>query len=167
MEGTMKKGLVELYGDDDLARLRQQIQRARVIYGAMAVAGLAACLTMIALTGTGNAARMELAVIAVSTVVGWLVIYGLLFVIGTRRKELRHASMLREGERQEARGAVTVTEERVTIRKSVTVRKVEVRGDQGTRQLRVCESRAEALMSADIVAVYAVHGYVAAYEVAS
>lgn len=162
----MKEGLVELYDDGDMARLRRQITRARLIYGAMAVAGLMACLTMIALTRTGNAARMEPAVIAVSTVVGWLVIYGVLFVIGTRRKELRHATMLREGERQEVRGAVTVTDERVTIRKSVTVRKVEVRGDQGTQQLRVCESRAEALTSSAVTAVYAVHGYVAAYEVA-
>lgn len=161
----MKKGLVELYGDDDLARLRREIGRARAICGVLAVAGLAVCLTMIALTGTANAARMELAVIAVSTVVGWLVIYGALFAIGTRRRELRHATMLREGERQEARGAVTVTDERVTIRKSVTVRKVEVRGEQGTQTLRVCESRAEALTSPDIAAVYAVHGYVAAYEV--
>ena len=162
----MKEGLVELYDDGDLARLRGQILRARVICGAMAVAGLIACLTMIALTGTGNAARMEAAVIAVSTVVGWLVIYGVLFAIGTRQRELRHATMLREGERQEVRGAVTVTDERVTIRKSVTVRKVEVRGAQGTQTLRVCESRAEVLTSPDIAAVYAVHGYVAAYEVA-
>lgn len=162
----MKEGLVELYGDGDVARLRRQIQRGRLIYGAMAAAGLIACLTMIALTGTANAARMEIAVIAVSTVVGWLVIYGVLFVIGTRKKELRHATMLRTGERQEVRGTVTVTDERFTIRKSITVRKVEVRGEQGTQTLRVCETRAEVLTAADIAAVYVVHGYVAAYEVA-
>lgn len=161
----MKDGMVELYSDAELARMAGEIRRRRVAHGLIAVAALAACLTMIGLTGTKNAARMETAVIAVSTLAGWAVIYGSVFGVVARKRELRHAAMLRTEEREEARGVVTVTDERVNIHKSITARRVEVRGEKGTSRLLVCESRAAGLAAAGAVAVYSVHGYVAAYEV--
>ena len=155
----------ELYGEEDLARLKGQIRRRSAAYASLAAAALAVCVTLIALTRTGNAARMELAVIAVSTVAGWIVLYGCIFVVTARRRELRHAVMLREEERQAVRGTVVVTDERVAIRRSITARRVEVRGEEETQRLMVCEARAEALKQAGADVLYTVHGYVAAYEV--
>ena len=157
--------IVELYSDAELARLKARIRRGQVFHCLLAVAALTACLVMIACTNTRNAGQMELATILVSTVAGWIVIYGSVFGVMLRRRELRHAVMLREGEREEARGAVTVTGERIVIRRSITARRVEVRGEGDVQRLLVCESRADALAAANASAVYTVHGYVAACEV--
>ena len=161
----MKEEMVELYSEADLTRLRQQIRRRRILHAVIAAAALAACIALIANTRTRNAARMELATIIVSTIAGWIVIYGSVFKVMARARELRHAAMLRGEERQVSRGEVVVTDERVAIRKSITARRVEVRGEGAPERLLVCEARADALASAGAHAVYTVHGYVAAYEV--
>lgn len=158
--------IVELFCDDDMARLARQIKRWRTALAIVAAAGLAACVTMAAVTRTGNASQMELAVIAVSTVTGWLVLYGAIFVVAVRRREMAHGAMLRGEERERTAGTVTVTDERFTIRKSVAVRRVEVRDGDQTHRFLVCDSRAAALATAGASAVYTAHGYVAAYEVA-
>ena len=161
----MREGIVELYSDADLDRLRKQIRQRRAANSLIAAAALVACIAMIACADTRNAASMEIASIIVSTVAGWIVIYGSVFVVSVRRRELRHATMLHEEERQTVSGVVTVTDERVVIRRSITARRVEVRGEKETQRLLVCESRAAALAQAGADTVYAVHGYVAAYEV--
>lgn len=161
----MNKRIVELYDDAELTRLRQKIRRWCVIHALLAAAALAACLGMIARTGTANAARMEMAVIMVSTVAGWIVLYGQLLIVTPCRRELRHAEMLRGEERETVSGTLKVTDERVTIRRSITARRVEVRGDQDTRRVLVCETRASALAAVGAATLHTVHGYVAAYEV--
>lgn len=157
--------IVELFSDEDLARLRRQIRRRWAAHGLLAIVALAACVVMIARTDTANAARMELATIIVSTLAGWIVIYGTLFVVVPRQRELRHAMMLRSEARQEVSGAVTVTGAQVAIRKSITARGVEVRGDTETQNLLVCQTRADALAASGATKLYIAHGYVAAYEV--
>lgn len=161
----MKTEITELYGDADLTRLQQKIRRQSTVHILLAAAALAACLWMIARTGTANAARMEVAVILVSTVAGWVVLYGQLQVVAPCRRELRHARMLRGEERQAVTGAVTVTGEQVTIRRSITARRVEVRGEKENHRLLVCAARAASLEALRTATLYTVHGYVAAYEV--
>lgn len=161
----MKTDIVELYSDADIARLEGQIRRWRLACVLLATAALTACLAMIALTRTANAARMEGLVIAVSTAAGWIVIYAYLFVIAARKRELGHARRLRSEAREAVRGAVAVTDERVVIRRSITARRVEVRGEGEVRRLLVCETRAGALEGLNAATLYTVHGYVAAYEV--
>lgn len=162
----MEPKIVELYDDGALARLRRRIRRRRGALWGLAAAALAVCVALIARTGTANAARMELAVICVSTIAGWIVIYGGIFTVAAARRELAHAGMLRREAREAVRGAVTVTGERVAIRKSITARRVEVAADGQTRRLLVCEARAAALAAAGASVLYTAHGYVAAYEVA-
>lgn len=161
----MDRRITELYSDGDIARMARRIRRWSLALWALALGALAVCITMTALTGTGNAARMELAVIAVSTVAGWIVIYGSHCVVKAGRRELGHAEMLRETERQRVEGALTVTPERIAIRNSIRVRRVEVCGERGTRRLLVCESRAQALADSGASVLYIANGYVAAYEV--
>lgn len=161
----MNGQVIELYTDADLARMQRHIKRWRTALCALAAVGLAACLVLIAITNTANAQRMELAAVAVSTVVGWIVLYGAIFVVAPARRELDHAGMLRREQRQRAEGTVSLTDERFTIRKSVSVRRVLVtQGDEQSRFL-VCGSRAGTLAAADPAAVWVCHGYVAAYEV--
>ena len=157
--------IIELYSDEDIAQLSRQIKWWRIALWIFSACALAACLRLIALTGTENAARMEGMVIAVSTVAGWIVIYCSIFVVTARRRELSHANMLRKEKRQTVRGSVTVTIERVAIVRSITARRVEVSGDGEIHRLLVCENRADALAAAGVAVLYTAHGYVAAYEV--
>ena len=161
----MAQQIIELYSEEDMTRLSRQIKRWRTALWIFSVCALAVCLGMIALTGTENAARMEGAVIAVSTVAGWIVIYCSIFVVTARRRELSHANMLCKEDRQTVRGSVTVTNERVAIVRSITARRVEVSGDGEIHRLLVCENRADALAAAGVAVLYTAHGYVAAYEV--
>ena len=161
----MEPQIVELYDGAAVARLERRIKRWRAALWALAAAALGLCIGLTARTGTANAARMELAVIGVSTAAGWIVIYVAVFVVTAARRELAHARMLRREVRETVRGAVTVTDERVAIRKSITARRVEVSADGKTRRLLVCEGRAGDLAAAGAAVLYTAHGYVAAYEV--
>ena len=161
----MTQQIIELYSDEDVAKFSRQIKRWRIALWIFTACALAACLRMIALTDTENAARMEGMVIAVSTVAGWIIIYCSIFVVTARRRVLSHANMLRSEERQTVQGSVAVTNERVPIIRSITARRVEVSGDGEPRRLLVCEDRADVLAAAGAAVLYTSHGYVAAYEV--
>lgn len=161
----MESRIVELYDDTALARLERRIKRWRGLLWVLAALALGLCVGMIVRTGTANAARMELTVICVSTVAGWIVLYGRMFGLTVARHELAHANMLRREERQAVSGVITVTKERVAIRNSITARRVEVTVDGQTRRLLVCETQADALESAEAAVLYTAHSYVAAYEV--
>ena len=157
--------IVELYDDREIARLSRRIRSWTAAIGVLAAAALAVCVTLAALTNTANAGRMELAAIAVSTLAGWVIIYCSLFVVTEGRRELGHARMLREEERERVEGQIAVTKERLIIRKSIRVRRVEVSAAGETRRFLVCESRAKALEKAGPKALYIANGYVAACEV--
>lgn len=162
----MPDNIVELYTDGDMEKMKRRIKSWETALFLMGAAALAACVTLAALTDTLNAAKMELACVLVSTLAGWLIIYFAVFKVAAGRRELRHAEMLRTEERERLEGAVTVTRERFRIRKSVPVRRVEVRPADGEpRRILVCESRARALEEANPAVLYAVHGYAAACEV--
>ena len=156
--------IVELYGEAELQRLRRKVRGWRIALCSLALAALAACVVMAALTNTANAARMELAAVAVNVAAGWIVIYCGIFVAAAGRHELEHAEMLGKVERTRIVGTATVTDRRVVIRRSIAARHVEVRGNGEVYRLLVCESRAEALEKAEAAALYVAHGYVAAYE---
>ena len=162
----MAQQIIELYSETDLARLKQRIKRWRRLLWILAACALTAVLGLISHTSTGNAAQMEHAVIAVSTVAGWIIIYCNIFVVTAGQRELSHANMLRNEERKAVQGIVKVTDERVAITRSITARRVEVRDNDGTHLLLVSESRADTLAAAGEAVLYTAHGYVAAYEVA-
>lgn len=161
----MAQQIIELYSETDLTRLKQRIKRWRMLLWVLAVCALLIILRLIALTGTGNAAQMEHAVIALSTVAGWIVIYCSIFVVTAGQRELAHANMLHSEERQMVQGIVKVTDERVAITRSITARRVEVQDNGEAHLLLVSESRADVLADVGEAVLYAAHGYVAAYEV--
>ena len=150
--------IVELYSESDIQKLRRKVKGWFIALCSFSAAALAVCIVLAALTNTANADRMELAAIIVSIAAGWTVIYLGNFTAAAKKHELEHALMLAKEERTRIAGAPTVTEQRIVIRKSITARRVEADGER----LLVCESRAKALEGAK--AVYAAHGYIAAYE---
>ena len=160
----VKEKIVELYGDADLRRLRSKVKGWRIALCALALAALAACVIMAALTETANAARMELAAVSVSIAAGWLIIYFGIFAAAAGRHELDHAEMLVKEERTRIVGTPVVTQQRIVIKRSITARRVEVHTDGEVQRLLVCESRAMELEKAEAAALYVAHGYVAAYE---
>ena len=161
----MGERVVELYSDKDLTRLKKRITHWRTALLILAAAAFFACVVMISLTRTENAARMETAVIAVSTAAGWIVIYGQVFVVTACRRELKHAEMLRSDARKTLAGRISVTDERVKIKSSITARRVEICDNGETSRVLVCETRARELSEATTSAIYTVHGFIAAYEV--
>ena len=163
----MAQQMIELYSEADLEWLKRRIGRWRTALWIFSACAFAVCLSLIALTCTGNAAQMEGAVIAVSTVAGWFVIYCGIFIVTSGRRELAHAIMLRSEARQTVSGNVVITDERVNITRSITARRVEVSGDGEIYRLLVCENRADALKTVGAAVLYTAHGYVAAYEVTS
>lgn len=162
----MEGHIVELYSEADMQRLRRRVKGWRIALCSIGLAALAVCIVLAALTRTANAVKMELAVIIISTVAGWLIIYFGIFAVAAGRHELDHADMLGKEERTKIAGTFAVTDQRIVIKRSITARRVEVQGDGETHRLLVCESRAGVLEKAEVLALYTVHGYVAAYEAA-
>lgn len=153
-----------LYDERELAALHRRIARWRWGLAAVGAAALAGIVLLMAFTTTLNAPYTELAAIGVSTLAGWILIYGILFQYLPCRREAAHAAFLAESPAQPAEGTLTLTGERVKIAKSITARRVELTGPEGVRRLLVCDTRAAALMEAAPRRVYAAHGYVAGWE---
>ena len=160
----MERVTRELYSDADIGRLQKRLTGWKVGLGVLAAVGLAICVTLAALTRTANASAMELSAVLTSTVFGWVVIYFAIFEVTPRRRELGHVMMLRSGERQRLEGTVTVTDERLIIRRSIAIRRVQVQSGDQVQGALVIDTRAEALKNAGAAAVYIVNGYVAAYD---
>ncbi len=161
----MSENVIELYSDEDVARLRQKIKRWTVGLCILAGIALAVCIAMAAIAGTATADQLEFATIAVSTVAGWVVIYDAIFVVSAKRKELSHAEMLKSEQWERMKGRPVLTGRQVRIKKSIVAKQVELQGSG--QEVLVCETKAKILEKADAIAVYTAHGYVAAYEVRS
>ena len=161
----MKSQIIDLYPALEIQKLTRKAKLWQIALSVIALTALTACIVLTALTTTANAQQMELAVIIISTVAGWLIIYFGTFAALAGKRELTHADMLNKEERIRIAGAPTVTDRRITIRHSITARRIEVQTEGETRRLLVCESKARELEAANAVALYAAHGYVAAYEV--
>ncbi len=153
----------DLYSPEDISRLQKKIKRewAWVLGGAGLT--LALCVALCCLTTTANWRRMELAVIAVSTLGGWFVIYRRLYGLRDGRHELQHAEYLRDEPRSLLRGRLGVTKERMRIKNSIRFRVLTLEDGEQVRRLKVNENRVKALKEWDgkPVTVSLAGGYVA------
>ena len=161
----MPRNIVELYTEEDVAKLERKVRRHRAALTALAVCALIACVTLAALTNLRNISWTEPTVIAISIVVGWICIYDGVFIVSGGKKEIGHANMLRSGERERVDGPLTVTDERFRIRGSIAVRRVVIDTETGPQKALVCDTRTPLLKGRAVTAVYTAHGYVAAVEV--
>lgn len=163
----MPSKVIELYSSDELHRMEERNRHWIIGLSIFSIAALAVCISFALRTRTLNAMQMELSAVAVSTVAGWIVLYFALFRVRTGRREIQHAVMLQDAERDRYEGTVSLQKEQFLIRKSVPVQRVEVRDENGeVARLLICRNKSAALAQARPTAVYVTHGYVAAYEVA-
>lgn len=159
--------VTELYTPEALTRLERKNRIWAWIVCGFAALALAACVILCAGTTTANAAARELSVIAVSTVCGWIVIALTVNVLLRGRREAAHERNVLVGERQAHTGDVSVTDERVRIRKSITVRTVLLRDGESVRRFHVNEEKARALNGApERLTVYTVNNYIVGFEAA-
>ena len=155
----------ELYTAAALTRLEKRNRRRMVAAIAAACAGLAACVVLCCLTTTANALHMERGAILTSVVTGWIAI-GWWDAASSTKRELRHGRMLRAETPDTYMGRVTVTNRRLRIPGAGTFYLVEVSDGKAVHHLRVIEPRRRLLQNTkERLKVYAVHGYVSAWEV--
>ena len=164
--GEDVENMTPLYGPEDIRRLEQKRTISAVLCWLLGLGGLTVCVTLCALTNTGNARRMELLCIAAWALAGWVLLYLRRFVLRESRLELQHAHMLLQGEAETLRGRVRVTKERLRIIHSIRITIVELENESGKRRLKVCSSREKKLKAAgDELTLWLVNGYIAGYSV--
>ena len=156
--------LTELYSLEDLHRLRKRTRIWRIALSCFGAGVLLACVILCALTGTANAARMERATILVSTLGGWTVIGLWSGIAAAGRREAAHANNMLTGPRETVSGLVTVTNQRVCIRGSITIRKVLVDTGEKTLRVNLNEARMKAFPAEPKrLTLCTVHNYVVAF----
>lgn len=157
--------MIELFSRDELARLERRRKCGVALTIASLLAGVLVCAALCRASNVLTEARSEIAVIAVGVLSGWLAVGFWTLMARDAKHEAEHAGMILAGERAAVPGKVTVTRERLRIRGSITIRKVEAADGKTTRKLNVNERKAKALAAAgEGITLYAVNGYVAAYE---
>lgn len=161
----MSDTVVELYHPERLAKLERRRQFVKYLLWVLAFAALGVCVYLTAHVTTRNYYHMLLTCICVSVGAAWLIIYLGTFVVRGGRQEIEHAAHLADGRREAVTGRVTVEKRKVRIRNSITLRKVRVDTDKGPVSLSVHIDKADQLKKAgERLTLYAVHGYVVAYQ---
>ena len=156
----------ELYSRQDTERLKKTRKRASRAAAAIAAAALTDCVLLCCLTDIDNAAAMEKAVITISVLGGWIVIYLCNHPVRELRWELGHAEMLLEGKRETIEGVLTLSKERMRIRGSIRFYPLSLKDGEETRRGKVIASRAGILRAEEgkRLRLYLVNGYAAAWE---
>ena len=153
----------KLYSPEDIRRLEKKKKNISAALLITAVVTLAACVGLALLATTATAAAMERGVILLSGGLGCVWLYIRRFAAEETDHELAHARMLSGGEAEAVRGTLTVTEERLHIRNSITFRTVLLEDGGRMHHLKIIENRVKALrplegrqVDADVV-----NGYIA------
>ncbi len=156
--------MTPLYGPEDIRRLEQKRTISAALCWLLGLGGLTVCVTLCALTNTGNARRMELLCIAVWVLAGWVLLYLRRFVLRESLLELQHARMLLQGDAEALHGRVRVTKERLRIVNSIRITMVELENKRNEPRPRVCAYREKPLRNAgEEQAIWLVNGYIAGY----
>lgn len=161
----MENCVRELYDERELPRLKAKlvIQRAAAVLIGLAVIGL--CVWSLLETDRHYPAPGLIRTIAISTLGGWLIITLRLLVIKRTGYAYAHVKAILEGRREAVEGAFTLTGHRLLLEKGVNMRTVTVTGAERTDTLRLWDGKAKLFDDKNAVKVYAVYGFIAAYEI--
>lgn len=155
---------IELYSPAQQKRTRRARILISLLFWAVALGGLLFCvLTCLrADPAAGRALIVRLLLAAVPC--GWVCIALWLELLSPLRRLAAHAAHMREGARETLHGVVTVTDERIRIRRSITVRTVLLRTGETTQRLNVYAPYARLLGGTPREMTLAVvHSYIAAF----
>ena len=156
---------IELFSSDLLERRKRENriwERGLIIF---AVAALAVCIILCAVTNTANSGVTGPAVIAVSIVCGWIFIYFWIFRVQAEKRLCRHAETMLTGQREATEGVCERTDELVRIKGSITIRKLRLTGESGARRVSAEREAADRIPCGVKIRLYTVNNYACAYEV--
>lgn len=160
----MERHVIELYSADDIPRLKKKERRytaAAVIFGVLT---LAVCVLFCILSRTYDQKRMLLYTICSSTIGGWVVISLAHFAVAEVRRAIAHTKAVLEGERNAVDGKFTLTNERLLVKRGVSMVRVDVAGAPRVASLQLYDKKKALFNAAKAVRAYSVHGFIAAYE---
>ena len=160
----MERKLIELYSPDDIVRLRRRRRTVTAIAAAAALVTLAVCVFFCARTTAKNAGRMLLCAVIASTLGGWVVITLVRFFIDEYKRGEKHVKAILEGEREPVDGKFTLTNERLSVIRGVSMLRIRVEGAPRVASLQLYDKKKKLFDGAKARRVYAVHGFAAAYE---
>ena len=143
----------EFYSAEILSALKKKNTIRRVFLYVFILMALAVCIFLCTRVNTENEKHMELTVMAVSTVCGWIALY-----FGT--------FSLRTGKKEEAlSGIVTVSDRLIRIPGSITICPVTLNQDGEIRHLNLCASKRKAFPdTTEKLIVYTVDSFIVGYE---
>lgn len=160
----MERNLIELYSTDDIPRLKKKERLYTAAAVAVGLLTLAVCVFFCILSRTHDPKKMLLYSICASTIGGWIVISVVHFAIDEVRRAIAHTKAVLEGERTAVDGRFTLTNERLIVKRGVSMLRVDVDGVPRLASLQLYDKK-RALFSAEKAArVYSVHGFIVAYE---
>ncbi|MGN0814134.1 MAG: hypothetical protein ACI4MH_02745 [Candidatus Coproplasma sp.] len=162
----MDRQITELYDEREVDKLRLSNKIWLTVVCVFAAVCLAACITLCCLTDVRNVQKIMAAVMIIAVVGGWFVIYVCVSVIAEHKHEIVHAQNMFEGERTEHTGLLTIGDQKLRIIGSITFVKVRLTDGDKTENLKVNVLKLGKLKDIkERVKLYAVHGYVVAFEV--
>lgn len=156
----------ELYPPACLARAESHNRIWTALTALTAIGALATCVVLCCRLTTANADRTQLLVCGISALAGWVVIFFMSRFVLPGRRELAHLRSLQDEPRVRVCGAVTMEPGCVRIPRSITVRKLRVQTEAGSKRVSVNVRGVKNLPPLPAtLALYTAHDYVVAWEV--
>ena len=156
---------IELYQNEELGRENARKKRAGIAMIAVGAAGLAACVTLCALSSRENVSVMRPIVIGASILAGWIVIFLSHAVYGEARAASHHDETMLSEPRTRVCGQFEKTGDVRRVKNGVTVRKVRMRSEPRDVMLNVNEQKAPLLPDAFTGTVETVCDFIVSVEV--
>lgn len=162
----MKNERIELYPAERETKLVRENRIWTSVALTLAALLLAGCIVLCLTSRTVNEDRHELIALILSGFGGCAVIWIWSRRVRACRSELRHLSVLHEGETEVLHGVVTLLPGRFQIPGSVSVQTLRVQSAGGeTRRVSVISRCARHFRDCpEPLTLYTVHGFVVAYE---
>lgn len=161
----MEKKVIELYGENEPSLLRKKRLAWITAAAAVMVLTVAVCIFFCVKTRPTTAGRMLVYTIAASTLGGWIAISILRFVIADISYAIKHTETMLKEERETIEGSFGLTDEKLLIKKGVSMQRVNVRTKSGDRHLQIYSKKAKYLDCEKAVRAESVMGFIVAYEV--
>lgn len=161
----MEKPITELYQKDEPSRLMKRANYWRAAAAFVAVLTLAVCVNFVCTLDRNSFSKKLFSAVIASTLGGWAVISLLHFGSGDMKNEARHAKAVLGSPRETIEGKLVLTNERVYIKKGVTMRKVLIELDgRPVKSLQLNERKLKLVESRETTKVVSSSGFVAAFE---
>ncbi len=155
----------EFYSAEILSALKKKNTIRRIFLYVFILMALAVCIFLCTRVNTENEKHMELTVMAVSTVCGWIALYFGTFSLRTGKKEEAHTERILSAPQESLSGIVTVSDRLIRIPGSITICPVTLNQDGEIRHLNLCASKRKAFPdTTEKLIVYTVDSFIVGYE---